>query len=328
MPQVDQRPAPEAVHLRAEPFPDNGLLPLNYRQRLNNEQLKERDLSDEKYRRRKAAAEGGPVYASPTCTKSLTLSLFFDGTNNHEPSDREAKPLNTSNLARLPHAVFATETHGRTWTTPTKPAPCFSLCFRANQLVPFPLTARKELTMSEFVTWRSSQASLALLAFAVLLPAQAMGNKPSTEMVPAGVEGYNHTSAAINRFSVNRAGGPNIGPYQGGGKQSCCASLPRQWRPGLMATVEWEKDPNPNSPIKRDKNGQILPSEAIRIRSEFTQHRAVVEIPRYEKSCGLNVHFLPCDQVKVVSYCGGYYGDPGYPVQEPLKMKEPKTCPK
>ncbi|WP_227104229.1 T6SS phospholipase effector Tle1-like catalytic domain-containing protein [Chromobacterium rhizoryzae] len=112
MPQVDQRPAPEAVHLRAEPFPDNGLLPLNYRQRLNNEQLKERDLSDEKYRRRKAAAEGGPVYASPTCTKSLTISLFFDGTNNHEESDSQAKPRSTSNIARLYHATLGSKQGG------------------------------------------------------------------------------------------------------------------------------------------------------------------------------------------------------------------------
>ncbi|WP_227107286.1 hypothetical protein [Chromobacterium rhizoryzae] len=123
MSKIDQRPAPEAVHIRAEPFPDNGLLPLNYRQRLNNEQLKERDLSDEKYRRRKAAAEGGRVYASPTCTKSITLSLFFDGTNNHEPSDREAKPRSTSNTARLFHAAFPTETHGRTRTTPPQARP-------------------------------------------------------------------------------------------------------------------------------------------------------------------------------------------------------------
>ncbi|MCP1293414.1 DUF2235 domain-containing protein, partial [Chromobacterium sp. S0633] len=41
-----------------------------------------------------------------SCTKSITISLFFDGTNNHEPSDREAKPLNTSNIARLFHATM------------------------------------------------------------------------------------------------------------------------------------------------------------------------------------------------------------------------------
>ncbi|WP_227107285.1 DUF3304 domain-containing protein [Chromobacterium rhizoryzae] len=184
--------------------------------------------------------------------------------------------------------------------------------------------------MSELAAvWRSIQHGLAALVLAALLPAQAMGNKPSTEMLPAPVEGYNHTSAAINRFSVNRAGGPNVSPFSGGGSQTCCAALPRQWRPGLMATVEWEKDPNPRAPIALDKTGRQYDMEAYeRHAANYTQHRAVVEIPRYEKSCGLNVHFLPCDQIRVVSYCGGYYGDPGYPVQEPLRMQEPKTCPK
>ncbi|MDG3790399.1 DUF3304 domain-containing protein [Pseudomonas aeruginosa] len=35
-------------------------------------------------------------------------------------------------------------------------------------------------------------------------------------MVSIPIGGYNHTSAAINKFSVNGAGGPNIGPFQGG----------------------------------------------------------------------------------------------------------------
>ena len=182
--------------------------------------------------------------------------------------------------------------------------------------------------MSEFAAWRSSQASLALLAFAMLLPAQAMGNKPSTEMVPAGVEGYNHTSANINRFSVNRAGGPNVSPFSGGGKQSCCVSLPRQWRPGLMATVEWEKDPNPRAPIALDRTGRQYDMEAYeRHAANYTQHRATLEIPRYESSGAIKVHFLPCDQVKVAAnnITPGY---PGYPYNFPRRMEEPKTCPK
>ncbi|MBN3006538.1 DUF2235 domain-containing protein, partial [Chromobacterium alkanivorans] len=40
------------------------------------------------------------------CTKSLTISLFFDGTNNHEESDSQAKPRSTSNIARLFHATL------------------------------------------------------------------------------------------------------------------------------------------------------------------------------------------------------------------------------
>ncbi|RFQ09360.1 DUF3304 domain-containing protein, partial [Pseudomonas sp. ATCC 13867] len=38
------------------------------------------------------------------------------------------------------------------------------------------------------------------------------------ENLPTPIEGYNHTSAAINRFTVNGGGGPNIGPHQGGGE--------------------------------------------------------------------------------------------------------------
>ncbi|QOD81307.1 DUF3304 domain-containing protein [Chromobacterium haemolyticum] len=186
--------------------------------------------------------------------------------------------------------------------------------------------------MSDFAAvWRSIQHGLTALALAALLPAQAMGSKPANEMLPAPVEGYNHTSAAINRFSVNGAGGPNVGAYQGGGSQTCCAALPRQWRRGLMATVEWQKDAKPydsaNWPYKYGSIEWIQASERHK-KQYYSNHRAVVEIPRYDKSCGLNVHFLPCNQVKVVTYCGGYYGDPGYPVQGPIRMEEPKSCPK
>ena len=56
-------------------------------------------------------------------------------------------------------------------------------------------------------------------------------------MLGASISGVNHTSAAINHFSVNGGGGPNLGPYGGGpGSQMCCAMLPVQWREGLSAS--------------------------------------------------------------------------------------------
>src|SRR5690606_23041187 len=78
------------------------------------------------------------------------------------------------------------------------------------------------------------------LSLVLLLVSGCMAKE--SEMLGAPVEGYNHTSAAINRFTVNGAGGPNLGPYSGGGGQVCCGSVPRYWRPGLKAIVEWEKD--------------------------------------------------------------------------------------
>ncbi|WP_146176075.1 MULTISPECIES: hypothetical protein [Chromobacterium] len=114
MSQIDNRPKPEAVQLRSAPFPESGLLPTTLAERRQNLNVQAGDENAEKARRRRRAAEGGPAYSSTSCTKRITISLFFDGTNNHEPSDREAKPPNTSNIARLFHTAFSTEAHGKT----------------------------------------------------------------------------------------------------------------------------------------------------------------------------------------------------------------------
>ena len=106
MSQIDERPPPAAVQLRAAPFPEGGLLPTTLAERRQNLNVQARDENAEKARRRKAAAEGGPAYSSTSCTKSITISLFFDGTNNHEESDSKTKPPCTSNIARLYHATL------------------------------------------------------------------------------------------------------------------------------------------------------------------------------------------------------------------------------
>ncbi|WP_322100597.1 DUF3304 domain-containing protein [Pseudomonas aeruginosa] len=150
----------------------------------------------------------------------------------------------------------------------------------------------------------------------------------SSENIPTPIEGYNHTSAAINGFTVNGSGGPNIGPHQGGRKQNCCMSLPEKWRPGIKVVVEWEKDPDPFSysewperPFSDAWNKRM--DEA---RTQYTRHRAVVDVPLYDDVGAIIVHFLPCDEVKVIATLYGYR-HPQYPIKEPLKMKEPKTCP-
>ncbi|WP_371917661.1 MULTISPECIES: DUF3304 domain-containing protein [unclassified Pseudomonas] len=155
----------------------------------------------------------------------------------------------------------------------------------------------------------------------------ACGSKPS-KMLGAPVTGYNHTSAAINRFSVNGAGGPNLGPHQGGGKQTCCGVVPRNWTPGLRAIVEWEKDPDPYSYGKWTERPY---SDAWRKRMEahkqqYSYHKVVVEIPQYTVAGTLKVHFLPCDQIRV-SADNIKPGTPGYPYNYPMNMEEPKVCP-
>ena len=146
-------------------------------------------------------------------------------------------------------------------------------------------------------------------------------------MLGAPIEGINHTSAAINGFSVNRNGGHNIGPYGGGGTQMCCAVLPLQWRKGLTVVVEWEKDPNVGvslgwPPLGTDAYRAVYKEHA----AKYTRHSAVVEVAPYQELGVVTVHFLPCDQVKVAADTT-YDGLAQHPYQYPRRMEVPSTCP-
>ena len=66
-----------------------------------------------------------------------------------------------------------------------------------------------------------------------------------------------------------------------------------------------------------------------KVKTLSQEHSLTVPLPDYtgQKTCGITVHFLPCDQVKVTTSCADY-GNPRHPIKEPLRMKEPKVCPK
>ena len=134
------------------------------------------------------------------------------------------------------------------------------------------------------------------------------------------IRGLNHTQHGINYFTVNGYGGGVRG-------NTCCIMLPRKWTPGLKARIEWEIDPAPYAdlpPLGTDEFREAYARHA----ANYQKHSALVDIPRYGKSrCGITVHFLPCNQVKVTTACDGY-GTPNYPIKEPLNMKEPAQCPK
>ncbi len=153
------------------------------------------------------------------------------------------------------------------------------------------------------------------------------GCHTAPEMVSTPVTGFNHTSAAINRFSVNGAGGHPVSAFQGGATQVCCGVLPAQWYPGLRATIEWEKDPNPRELIKRDKYGQFDKEDYQRHAAHYSHHEATVEIPKYGIDfCAIQVHFLPCDQVSVSTTCFTPK-HPNYPDQGYFGIKETMKCP-
>ena len=150
---------------------------------------------------------------------------------------------------------------------------------------------------------------------------------PKPVRLGAPIEGYSHTSAAINWFSVNGGGGPNLAPYGYGGGQNCCASLPVKWHPGLTVVVEWEKDPDPYASANWPPLGTDGYRAAYKLHAaKYTRHRAVVPVAPYERLGAIDVHFLPCNQV-AVSAVAMLPGQPGYPFNFPQKMQEPATCP-
>jgi len=164
------------------------------------------------------------------------------------------------------------------------------------------------------------------------------------------IEAINHTKWAISWFRVNGQSGLDIiGPYQGGGG-GCCFGVPKQWQPGMMARVDWTTGvafasdvpeiPEPKRPNLGNLDAKTAHLKAVqyfRERQEWDRkieklsktHSLNVPVPDYtgQKTCGITVHFLPCDQVKVTTSCADY-GNPRHPIKEPLRMKEPKVCPK
>lgn len=142
------------------------------------------------------------------------------------------------------------------------------------------------------------------------------------QMAGGNLQAVNHTEHAINWFSVNgyRA--------HGGGGSSCCIIMPIKWRPGLKAHIEWEVDPEPHAKMPSVTSSDFR--EAYAKHSEnYRHHKTIVDIPEWlgTDSCGLSVHFLSCNQIKVTTSCWGY-GSPNNPIKEPKRMKEPAVCPK
>ena len=142
------------------------------------------------------------------------------------------------------------------------------------------------------------------------------------------IEAINHTHWAINHFSVDGQSGLDIvGPWQGGGG-GCCYSVPTKWKPGMRVKVEWETGVGYSMDFPGYKDREKYLAWEKKIDSQKRQHTKIVSVPDYsgQKTCGIKVHFLPCDQIKVTTSCYDY-GNPNYPIKDPIKMEEPKVCP-
>ncbi|HDY4952118.1 TPA: T6SS immunity phospholipase A1-binding lipoprotein Tli1-KP [Klebsiella pneumoniae] len=143
------------------------------------------------------------------------------------------------------------------------------------------------------------------------------------------IDAINHTKWAINHFSINgQSGIDSIGPFQGGGG-GCCFSVPARWAPGMTVRVDWETGQGSSAgfPGFADEAKYLAWKKGID--AQKRQHSQTVPLPDYngQDVCGITVHFLPCDDVKVTTSCYTY-GSPSYPIKEPVRMKEPAVCQK
>ncbi|WP_336777291.1 DUF3304 domain-containing protein [Pantoea sp. USHLN256] len=159
-----------------------------------------------------------------------------------------------------------------------------------------------------------------LLFFITVMTSGCSQAKNDDGYTAGDLSGINHMAdSGVNSFSVNGYGGRLTG-------NTCCIMLPEKWTPEIKARIEWEVDPNPDvilPPLGTDEFRKAYKQH----RTKYQQHSAIINIPQYGKErCGLTVHFLACNQVKVATACSGY-GTSGYPIKEPLNMKEPATCP-
>ena len=150
------------------------------------------------------------------------------------------------------------------------------------------------------------------------------------QAVQAGtIEAFNHTRWAINSFSVDGQPGIDIiGPFQGGGG-GCCYRAPTKWHSGMTVKVNWETGAGDMDgfPGFGDDAKYLVWEKKMKALSR--QHSKVVPMPDYtgQDTCGITVHFLPCDDIKVTTSCV-VYGNPGHPVTDPINMPEPTVCPK
>ncbi|MBF7957480.1 DUF3304 domain-containing protein [Rahnella victoriana] len=143
------------------------------------------------------------------------------------------------------------------------------------------------------------------------------------------LEAINHTHWAINHFSVDGQSGIDIiGPYQGGGG-GCCYAVPGQWKPGMTVRIDWETGVGYSMDFPGYEDRVKYKAWKEKINAQKHQHSKLIPLPDYtgQKTCGITVHFMPCDEVRVTTSCMTY-NNPNYPIKEPLRMPEPKSCPK
>jgi hypothetical protein len=144
-----------------------------------------------------------------------------------------------------------------------------------------------------FVRWLTVCCALALGL--VLAGCEPPAPRVAKDMA-VGITGYNFTNEGVQEYYVNDRRGSNLPPYGGGGKTSCCVTLPGQWTPGLTVKVDWTMG-HWTTPYETRKHLTI--AEQIKCCSIERTLSKTVPVERYDEDGRLQVFFLPNDEIKV-----------------------------
>jgi hypothetical protein len=115
---------------------------------------------------------------------------------------------------------------------------------------------------------------------------------------PVSITGYNYTIEGIQEFYVNGAWGSNLG-IGDGGSRVCCVKLPEKWKPGLSATVKWQRSDCGDEKVGGKRcpfGGNSWPHKDL---------EATVPIEPYERPATVQVMFLPGDEIKLYVFGAG-----------------------
>ncbi|AAQ61634.1 DUF3304 domain-containing protein [Chromobacterium violaceum] len=143
---------------------------------------------------------------------------------------------------------------------------------------------------------------------AVLAACQSMGEPKMMGGAGRVINTDNQTSIVWAKFN-----GQGIA---GSGGDDCCIEYPAKWQPGMTATVEWMKDPRVGLNADGSKrprgnlNGSLSEAEKVWVKAheaQYTRHAAIVSVPQYNKTCGVTLIFLPCDEARVIIDCKQYF---------------------
>jgi hypothetical protein len=163
------------------------------------------------------------------------------------------------------------------------------------------------------------------------LAAPAAATEPAgmSPLASAGMplRGYNFTYEGVQSFTVDGAYGSNVLPYGGGGKETCCVSIPFAWHAGQTVKVKWTIG-HYTLPYEQRKHMSI--DEEFKCCWSQRTLEKIVPVQRYEKPTTVQLFFLPDDELEVwvSSYDLGYPEHPSrreYPAQPDKTDKTVKS---